>query len=81
MQKGPAYESIVPAGNGEEKSDAEFLTTPKQYGILAVGSVLACCVMICPCFYRKRRESSHTDFTKEQNSSEFVSYFVLHFDY
>lgn len=69
LQKGPAYESAVPAGNGEEKNDSEFLTTPKQYGILAAGSVLACCVMICPCFYRKRRESSQTDFTKEQNSN------------
>ncbi|XP_024021754.1 calmodulin-binding receptor-like cytoplasmic kinase 3 isoform X1 [Morus notabilis] len=70
LPKGSTYESTVPAHDGEGKSESKFLSTPKQFGILAGGSVLACCVFICPCFYRKRKETSHTALTKEQNSTD-----------
>lgn len=86
LEKGSKYESSVPDQNnyhGKEKNHSRFASTPKKIGILAAGSVLSCCVFLCPCFNRKRKETSDAALTKDQSTSEFMSFSYIvsdHFD-
>ncbi|PON59486.1 Mitogen-activated protein kinase kinase kinase [Trema orientale] len=80
LQKDSKDESPVPDRNnyqGEEKNDSNFVSRPEKVGILAAGSVLACCVFLCPCFYKKRRETSDTALTKDQYTMDSASSFEV----
>lgn len=51
-----------------EEHDSKTLSTP--IGVAAAGAMLACCVFLCPCFFRKRKDASHAVLAKDPNSSE-----------
>ncbi|TKY54800.1 Calmodulin-binding receptor cytoplasmic kinase 3 [Spatholobus suberectus] len=56
---------------GDSKS-----TSSRVVGFYAGGALLACCVVLCPCFFRKRRKAtSHAVLTKDPNSMDSVSSF------
>ncbi|XP_058759888.1 calmodulin-binding receptor-like cytoplasmic kinase 3 isoform X2 [Vicia villosa] len=47
-----------------------------QVGIFAGGALLACCAIVCPCFYAKRRKATaHTVLEKDSNSMDLASSF------
>lgn len=76
-------EFIVPDHNNlprEERNDSVFLSAPKNVGVAASGAFLLCCVFVCPCFYKKWRETAENTLTKEPNSSEsfLLSYILLY---
>lgn len=55
-------------------SDSKTLSTPKKVGVVAAGAVLACCLFICPCFYKKRKNTAHSVLEKDPNSSRSIFY-------
>ena len=59
--------------DNKEKKDFASLSATKKVGIAASGMFLACCVFLCPCFFKKRRESAHKVLAKEPNSSESLA--------
>lgn len=55
--------------------DSEPLSSP-LVGIYAGGALLACCAVLCPCFFAKRRKAtSHAVLSKEPISSDSVHSF------
>lgn len=60
----------------EDKNDSVFLSSPKNVGLAASGAFLLCCVLLCPCFYKKRKETAETVLAKELNLSK--SYLLLY---
>lgn len=53
----------------EEKNGLASVSVTKKVG-MAVGAMsLLCCVFMCPCFYKKRREAVHKVLAKDPNSS------------
>ncbi|KAE9609746.1 hypothetical protein Lal_00006096 [Lupinus albus] len=57
------------------QGDSKPLPTFKV-GIFAGGALLLCCVVLCPCFYGKRRKAtSHAVLAKDPNSMDSVSSF------
>ncbi|XP_048440894.1 calmodulin-binding receptor-like cytoplasmic kinase 3 [Pyrus x bretschneideri] len=59
--------------DNKEKKDFASLSATTKVGIAASGMFLACCVFLCPCFFKKRRESAHKVIAKEPNSMDSVS--------
>lgn len=55
----------------QEEHDSTTPSTPKEVGVAAAGAILSCCVFICPCFFRKRKETAHSVLDRDPNSSEF----------
>ncbi|XP_050388179.1 calmodulin-binding receptor-like cytoplasmic kinase 3 [Argentina anserina] len=47
-----------------------YMFTTKTVGIAASGALLVCCVFLCPCFYKKRRETAHNALAKDTNSMD-----------
>ncbi|KAF8034848.1 hypothetical protein BT93_C1006 [Corymbia citriodora subsp. variegata] len=52
----------------EEKKSRNFLSTNKSISFAVPGVLALSCVLVCPCFYRKRKESAHTVLPKDLNS-------------
>ncbi|XP_050126901.1 calmodulin-binding receptor-like cytoplasmic kinase 3 [Malus sylvestris] len=63
--------------DNKEKKDFASLSATTKVGIAASGMFLACCVFLCPCFFKKRRESAHKVLAKEPNSMDSVSSFEV----
>lgn len=59
--------------DNKKKKDFASLSATTKVGIAASGMFLACCVFLCPCFFKKRRESAHRVLAKEPNSSESLA--------
>ncbi|KAL6221303.1 PREDICTED: calmodulin-binding receptor-like cytoplasmic kinase 3 [Fragaria vesca subsp. vesca] len=55
---------------GEDKNTFESLSTTKKVGIASGGALLVCCVFLCPCFYKKRREAAHNVLDEDVNSMD-----------
>lgn len=51
----------------------------KTIGIVVPGILALCCVLICPCFYAKRKEVSHTVLENEISSGKFIATTTLCF--
>ncbi|KAI5320653.1 PREDICTED: calmodulin-binding receptor [Prunus dulcis] len=61
----------------EEKNRVASVTMTKKVG-MAVGAMsLLCCVFMCPCFYKKRREAAHKVLAKDPNSMDSASSFEV----
>lgn len=58
---------------GEDKNTFESLSTTKKVGIASGGALLVCCVFLCPCFYKKRREAAHNVLDEDVNSSKSLT--------
>ncbi|PQQ08617.1 calmodulin-binding receptor-like cytoplasmic kinase 3 [Prunus yedoensis var. nudiflora] len=57
----------------EEKNGFASVSKTKKVG-MAVGAMsLLCCVFMCPCFYKKRREAAHKVLAKDPNSMDSAS--------
>lgn len=54
------------------KSNRTFLTH-KTIGMAVPGILALCCVLVCPCFYRKRKEVDHAVLEKEPSSLNSVT--------
>ncbi|XVE71515.1 hypothetical protein DITRI_Ditri10aG0156900 [Diplodiscus trichospermus] len=54
------------------KNNKRYSTSAKV-GIAAAGTLLACCVFICPCLFRKKRSTAHTVLSKDPNSMDSAS--------
>ncbi|XP_048227797.1 calmodulin-binding receptor-like cytoplasmic kinase 3 isoform X2 [Ricinus communis] len=59
----------------KKKDDPMSFSTPKQVGIVATGIVVISCGLLCPCFYRKRKATSHDVLAKDPISMDSVSSF------
>ncbi|BAT76294.1 hypothetical protein LR48_Vigan01g254000 [Vigna angularis] len=44
-------------------------------GISAGGALFACCLVLCPCFFKRRKATSHAVLSKDPNSMDSVSSF------
>lgn len=71
MQKESRDEST--SHDGEDKNAFESLSMTKKVGIAASGTLLVCCVFLCPCFYKKRKETAHNVLAKDANSSKSLT--------
>lgn len=51
----------------------------KTIGVVLPGTIALCCVILCPCFYRKRKETAHAVLDKDPSSgnSHISLYFYL----
>ncbi|BFG40155.1 hypothetical protein CerSpe_264290 [Prunus speciosa] len=57
----------------EEKNGFASVSKTQKVG-MAVGAMsLLCCVFMCPCFYKKRREAAHKVLAKDPNSMDSAS--------
>ncbi|WCJ29998.1 calmodulin-binding receptor-like cytoplasmic kinase 3 [Euphorbia peplus] len=61
--------------SSDEKNDTSIFSTSKQVGAVATGIVVMSCALLCPCFYRKKKDTGHTVLSKELNSIDSVSSF------
>lgn len=63
-------------------STSEGVSKPvstNNVGIFAGGALLACCAVLCPCFYgKKRKATAHAVLAKDPNSSEFMFMLCLY---
>ncbi|KAF2318107.1 hypothetical protein GH714_041453 [Hevea brasiliensis] len=57
----------------EKKNDPTTFSTPKQVGLVATRIVVMGCGLLCPCFYRKRKATTHSVLAKDLNSMDSVS--------
>ncbi|MBA0710256.1 hypothetical protein Golax_025243 [Gossypium laxum] len=57
----------------DDNPEGKKYSASSKVGIAASGIVLTCCVFICPCVYRKKRETASTVLKKEPNSSDSTS--------
>ncbi|GLU09627.1 hypothetical protein SLE2022_264760 [Rubroshorea leprosula] len=61
------------ASNTSGKNNGRhFMSTPTIVGMAAIGLIMSC-VIICPCFYKRRRATAHTVLAKEPNSIDSTS--------
>ncbi|KAF3453758.1 hypothetical protein FNV43_RR04199 [Rhamnella rubrinervis] len=60
-----------------EEHDSETLSAPKKVGVASAGAILACCVFICPCFYRKRKDNAHAVLAQDPNSMDSATSFEV----
>ncbi|KAF4383739.1 hypothetical protein G4B88_020061 [Cannabis sativa] len=70
LQKDSKHESTIPDQknlDGEQKNNSKHGSTKSKIGLVAAGSVLACCVLLCPCFYKKRKENSSNALTNDHH--------------
>lgn len=56
----------------DKMNDSKSFSTTKQVGIVASGIVAISCLLICPCFYGKRKATSHTVLAKDPVSMDSV---------
>jgi len=61
----------------DSNSDSKSQGDPKPVsahvvGISAGGVFFVCCLVLCPCFFKRRKATSHAVLTKEPNSSELM---------
>nr|XP_048323504.1 calmodulin-binding receptor-like cytoplasmic kinase 3 isoform X1 [Ziziphus jujuba var. spinosa] len=49
-------------------NDSKTVSTPKTFGMVAAGAFLACCLFLCPCFHRKRKNAAHSVLEKDPHS-------------
>ncbi|KDP30237.1 hypothetical protein JCGZ_17019 [Jatropha curcas] len=59
----------------KKNNDSTTFSTSKQVGIIATGIVAMSCGLLCPCFYRKRKATSHTVLSKDPISLDSISSF------
>ncbi|CAN0892105.1 Calmodulin-binding receptor-like cytoplasmic kinase 3 [Linum grandiflorum] len=52
--------------------DSDTIST-KHIGVIATGIVAMCCGVICPCFYKRRKATSHTVLSKDPVSMDSMS--------
>ncbi|TYI71336.1 hypothetical protein E1A91_D08G287500v1 [Gossypium mustelinum] len=57
----------------DDNPEGKKYSASSKVGIAASGIVLTYCVFICPCVYRKKRETASTVLKKELNSSDSTS--------
>ncbi|KAJ7978999.1 Kinase family protein [Quillaja saponaria] len=57
-----------------QKSVTKYPSTPRAV-IIASGVMFACCALLCPCVYRKRKATTHVVLNKELNSMDSASSF------
>ncbi|KAB2071930.1 hypothetical protein ES319_A08G256600v1 [Gossypium barbadense] len=57
----------------DDNPEGKKYSASSKVGVAASGIVLTCCVFICPCVYRKKRETASTVLKKEPNSSDSTS--------
>ncbi|GER51597.1 kinase family protein [Striga asiatica] len=70
-------ETVVPEGSRRLDNDtvfmANFILKPKMLAMGVPAIFLFCCVLLCPCFHSKKRDSEHTVLTKEPTSMDSIS--------
>ncbi|GAV83585.1 Pkinase_Tyr domain-containing protein [Cephalotus follicularis] len=68
----PVMQGVV-QNSIDEKNDSGSLSTPTKVGAVVAGVFSLCCVVLCPCFYRKRRATAHTVLEKDLHSMDSTS--------
>lgn len=59
--------------NTESKPQGDSKPIPVHVvGISAGGALFACCLVLCPCFFKRRKATSHAVLSKDPNSSELM---------
>lgn len=53
---------------GVNKDIHRTLLTHKTVGMVVPGVLALCCVVLCPCFHKKRKEMAHAALAKEPSS-------------
>lgn len=62
--------------NSESKSQGDSKPLSAHVvGISAGGALFVCCLVLCPCFFKRRKTTSHAVLNKEPNSMDSVSSF------
>ncbi|XP_014508696.1 calmodulin-binding receptor-like cytoplasmic kinase 3 [Vigna radiata var. radiata] len=62
--------------NTESKPQGDSKPIPVHVvGISAGGALFACCLVLCPCFFKRRKATSHAVLSKDPNSMDSVSSF------
>ncbi|KAL9326174.1 hypothetical protein ACSQ67_006819 [Phaseolus vulgaris] len=62
--------------NSESKSQGDSKPMSAHVvGISAGGALFVCCLVLCPCFFKRRKTTSHAVLNKEPNSMDSVSSF------
>ncbi|WVZ10330.1 hypothetical protein V8G54_014860 [Vigna mungo] len=62
--------------NTESKPQGDSKPNPAHVvGISAGGALFACCLVLCPCFFKRRKATSHAVLSKDPNSMDSVSSF------
>ncbi|XVF48023.1 hypothetical protein PTKIN_Ptkin03bG0157200 [Pterospermum kingtungense] len=69
----PKKEDDIPEQNPKGKNSKRY-PAPAKVGIAAAaGTFLTCCVLICPCLYRKKRTPAHNVLERDPNSMDSAS--------
>lgn len=56
--------------DGKDKSDNSILK-PKMLAMAVPAFFLLCCMLVCPCFQARKKDTGHTVLSKELNSSKY----------
>ncbi|KAM7264242.1 hypothetical protein ACFE04_001925 [Oxalis oulophora] len=61
----------------DEKNGSNSFPTSTKIGVAATGLFAMCCVLFCPCLYKKTKPTNHTVLDKELNSIDLASSFEM----
>lgn len=78
-----SLKTVVREGNGgigndgksqnEKGENGNSVLKPKTLAIAVPGFFLLCCMLICPCFQAKKKDTGHTVLSKEPHSTDSLS--------
>eukprot|EP00262_Sarcandra_glabra_P004125 TRINITY_DN1510_c0_g2_i1.p1 TRINITY_DN1510_c0_g2~~TRINITY_DN1510_c0_g2_i1.p1 ORF type:complete len:531 (-),score=79.01 TRINITY_DN1510_c0_g2_i1:540-2132(-) len=61
--------------SGDEHHQHAYSSVPKNLAMAIPGMFLLSCALVCPCFRARKKETAHTDLTKDPNSMDSVTPF------